>query len=235
MGRLFSAGLLIHFEKHKRISRTPLRILRQGAVVIWCKLCVCNHCLGALCAFAAGILEAPTFCAQAEHFHCKWAQPDRRTSRMQSFRRHAGQYLAMLCNVLPLASVSPSALLHQGHSPVRMEEIATFSRWKSGFWFLFDVQKDPLLRGERAKKKRENYFGKYTDKGRSDLRALVKKAGLPKRRKSHLLRRSHPDNSQANRQDALGAGGKLQAGEAQGGAVRIFDGAVVIKLMKIRR
>jgi len=60
---------------------------------------------------------------------------------MQSFRRHAGQYLAMLCNVLPLASVSPSALLHQGHSPVRMDEIATFSRWKSGFGFFLTFKK----------------------------------------------------------------------------------------------
>ena len=39
-----------------------------------------------------------------------------KTPHGQSLHRHAGHYPVMLCNVLPLASVTPSALLHEGRS-----------------------------------------------------------------------------------------------------------------------
>ena len=74
---------------------------------------------------------------------------------MQSLQRHAGQYPVFLCNVLLLASVTPAALLHQVHSPVRMDEIATFSRWKAVFAFFLTRKKNDPSRVERAKKKRE--------------------------------------------------------------------------------
>jgi hypothetical protein len=37
-----------------------------------------------------------------------------------------------------------------------MPEIATFSRWKSGFAFFLTHKKNDLLRVERAKKQKEN-------------------------------------------------------------------------------
>jgi len=93
-------------------------------------------------------------CPTRTHLHIPTARgrsPTRNALHMQPFRRHAGQYPVMLCNVLPLSSVTPSALLHRGH-PRACPKLQLPADGKAVLsFFLTHKKKDPS-QVERAKK-----------------------------------------------------------------------------------
>ena len=122
--KCLSSATAEHRNNRKRLPRSAKR-RRETVWPVGMKFCPASSVMvrvvsGADFACRAKARRPVVFCGgnltTSAEFLCKRAQPERRTRCLQHFHRHRPQYLAFLCAVLLLASVSPPNLPHEGRS-----------------------------------------------------------------------------------------------------------------------